>query len=109
MQLKQMKNVQTTFEAHLRKQFQEELDRYIRIRDGQYKEERKELTEVLKEDKKKSLANFKEAITTKNHDIENLKESNRRLKYIIQNLKKKKEEASKGQKQWEIKFIKLRE
>jgi len=98
--LKEVTENQANCEEELKDQFQEELNKYIRLRDNQYEQEKTELINVLKEEHKKNLIQYKEALGAKNHDIETLKESTTRLKHIIQNLKNDKEEIEKEKEKW---------
>eukprot|EP00494_Astrolonche_serrata_P030303 UN30570 len=96
--LKQSKRDHNTLADELKTHFQTELDKYIRLRDNQYEQEKEALINVLKEEHNKNLISYKEALGSKNHDIENLKESNQRLKKLTSNLKVEKEKYFKEKK-----------
>jgi len=90
-QLKKMRDQATSLEDKLKVEMTGELAKHLRIRDGQHVQEISRLAESMKEEHKKNLADYKEAVMAKNHDIENLKESNTRMKSVVEALKLDKE------------------
>jgi hypothetical protein len=101
--IKKLKEEQDSLEEKLRTQFQEELDRYVCIHNGELEKERRDLMEALKEKTQKSLTEYKEAIMVKNHEIENLSTSNAHFKKIVETLKRDLDLSEKREKRWEQK------
>jgi len=105
--LRKMKEEQQQQETLLRDQFQEELNNYLKIRESEYQQEKDELIKVLKEEHAKNILSHKEILTSKNHDIENLKDTNARLKKISDGAQKEKDKFGKQKKKLESKVKKL--
>jgi len=106
-QVKEMRQQAGSLEAKLKVEMKVELGKHLRIRDSQHVQEIGRLTESMKAEHKKNVADYKEAVMAKNHDIENLKESNTRMKKVVNSLKQEKETLLKEKREQTIRLRQL--